>query len=413
MINESNQARHNQVQIGVNNSSGSTEELAHAAGVVGQGRSEGLSDPEIAEALRRESQRKAARQRILSERDEQNFRQRKFEQEVKTLRTADGEAMTTIDDQQGYRTIDTYGKKGRAKYDDEFTDEDIFQGRTDIEEGFRTEGEMVYQDDKTTQGGSYRDTDPSYLPEARIEEELCSRRYKKGGKQYTYRDKVRPQEEQANISVGIAPTSSVDPESGMVMGPMRGTIDALEKDGSPAALKLRDKILLDLDPRRQRANEREAVQRMIAADAATRDPERVQLVQAAAAAGADDMLRFNRMPGQNTTEDMVDAGIDSRPEAVLRQRGKSGEIYYTDQPITGRAEDAVPVLERSDDIDVIMRSSPNKPDSAQMQNAPRVVEAKGLRTGKGITSFIEGLGRPSGQSAAEWLMAGALQISVV
>ena len=446
---ERRQAQHNAVQTSVNNNSVGAETLLSGAAALATGQFKGLSNEETLAAISSAAREKNRRSGI----DDRNIVQRAIEQLDKTLVDAEGNSLSTVDNQQGYSTIETYGKRGRAKYDDDFTDEDIAQGRTDIEEGFRTEAGERYMPET----GSYRSEGEVYDPQPREERfSWTPKPNRKGSKTYTYKDRVRPQEasgsavnavasslvgkegveRKGTIPIGTtadsAPLSVYDSRTGEGTGP---AVDALRRVQSgtttsrftPEELAARrarvfgtsapevvtesdreavkKRIIQSTDPRAARQAERKAVQQMIIADAATRDPERVQLVQAAAAAGADDMLLYNRMPGQNTTEDIVDPGIAGRPEAVLRQRGKSGEIYYTDQPITGRAEDAVPILERSDDIDVIMRGSPNKPDSAQMQNAPRVVEAKGLRTEKGITSFIEGLGRPSGQSAAEWLMA--------
>ena len=421
---EGRQGQHNRVQTSINNNTGSPDELIGNALILASGANLGYT-PEQTLAVVSENSRRQKPAPPLRENDE-GFAQ--AVQAAKTLRGAQGEDLSSIDDRQGLRSIETRGTKGLARFEEDFTEEDTFQGRTDIEEGFRSEGGEQYdgstrpagygidQQGGNTQGrdkrrGGYRQEDPGYNPTDKDSGYVSLR--KRGadgilrshvlpsGRKHTEKDRVRPEErafsnvtaqadstqtyatpeerkEAERLVIGTttdsAPSSVYDSRTGEGTGPL---VDALRRvesgktssrfsDEELAARRARvfgpsagevvteadreavkARIIDSTDPRAARAKQRAAVQQMILEDAATRDPERVQEVQARAAADADQLLLENLMPGQNTTEQVVDLGAMDRPEAILGRRASSGNIYYTDE--YGR-----PIAETSDDIEFLL-----------------------------------------------------------
>ena len=417
---EGRQGKHNHLISSIGNASSSfdpkqltndaTNTLIRGAEVAVAGNTLGMSEEELLYYASRKNRTQGADFELNPDNDGI----RSAAQIAKSLVDEEGRAMTSIDDAQGFRTIQTSGRSGRAVYDDDFTDEDIYQGRTDIEEGFRSEGGEKYDPSI----GGYVQEDIEYDPQPRDQREAFSRTYTQGGKKYTRKNIVKPEEKgrstvnataeslvgrekerrEGTIPIGTtadsAPASTFDSRTGEGSGPVTDALRRVQSGEtksrfSPAELAARrarvfgttpetvtaderkaveEKIIKSIDPRAAKEAERREVQALIAQDAATRSPERIQEVQAAAAAEAEGLLLANNMPGQNTTEQFVDLGLRERPEAGIFRRPGSGEIYYTD-------EYGAPLVEASDDIELIMRGDPNTPDTSQAQNAPKAQSA--------------------------------------
>lgn len=424
---EGRQGKHNHLISSIGNASSSfdpkqltndaTNTLIRGAEVAVAGNTLGMSEEELLYYASRKNRTQGADFELNPDNDSI----RSAAQIAKSLVDEEGRAMTSIDDAQGLRTIDTYGKGGRAVYDNEFTDEDIYQGRTDIEEGFRTEGDEVYRGESRPSGytvdtneaivkeksgrdrrrGAYVDPNPPYTPEARDQREAFSRTFAQGGKKYTYKNVLKPEEETTNENLGSTPRSTYDSRTGEGSGPVTDALRRVQSGEtksrfSPAELAARrarvfgttpetvtaderkaveEKIIKSIDPRAAKEAERREVQALIAQDAATRSPERIQEVQAAAAAEAGDIAArqgFERgqirpQSSMNEIEDLIQLTVD-RPVASAAQRPGTGTIYYTDE--YGR-----PITDRSDDIELMLRGDPNTPNTSQAQNAPKAQSA--------------------------------------
>ena len=214
---EGRQGQHNRVQTSINNNTGSPDELINNALILASGANLGYT-PEQTLAVVSENSRRQKPAPPLRENDE-GFAQ--AVQAAKTLRGAQGEDLSAIDERQGLRSIETRGTKGLARFEEDFTEEDTFQGRTDIEEGFRSEGGEQYdgstrpsgygidQQGGNTQGrdkrrGGYRQEDPGYNPTDKDSGYVSLR--KRGadgilrshvlpsGRKHTEKDRVRPEE---------------------------------------------------------------------------------------------------------------------------------------------------------------------------------------------------------------------------
>jgi len=417
---EGRQGQHNRIQASINNTSHSSDELINNAGLLASGRNLGMSDEEILAQVSKVSRRQKPAPALRE--DMPGFAE--AVQAAKTLTGEDGTDLSAIDDRQGLRSIETRGTKGLARYEEDFTEEDTFQGRTDIEEGFRSEGGERY--DSNT--GGYVEESPEYRPATKDTGYVSLRKRDKdgvmrghvlpSGRKYTDKDRVRPEERAfSNVSaqsdssqtyatpeerkqaerivIGTttdsAPSSTYDSRTGKGRGPVADALKRIQTGDtssrfSPEELAARRarvfgtsapevttqeerqaverRIIQSIDVREQQAAEQAEVERMMIADRATRDPEKIQEVQARASAEAEQLLLENRLPGQNTTEQFVDLGAIERPDAIMGRRAGSGNIYYTDE--FGR-----PIAETSDDIELLLRGDPNKADTAQQLNAAR------------------------------------------
>ena len=429
---ERSQGRHNEVIVGAGNVTPSLDpheinksvrksvsSISNGAVIAAAAETLGLSEEETLRAI----SRKRSKQHINDESSESiSQREAAFEQATNTLLS--DSKFDTIDSEQGYTTV------GR----DDLTEEQIYQGLTDIEGGLRTQtGEQF-------RGGKYyaEEQDNSELREQeRRGRAIFKRRdetgrmraapVREGGEIPLEYRRISPEERTNDTVTSFIKSATADDE------PVRGSREAVSK-GSPVtpnialiqqaaqlddALasgprqgpplppekaaqieRIKQRLLESVDPRAARARERQEVIKLIKADAATFDPEVRQQNDADAALEAAIINRqtgkFSGFGGSYATSadlaqlpnvsnlgsakvpgplgDITLAAQDPRTMPVAQQEN-SMTIAITED---GRV---LPALENSyidprtgqnlSDPEFYLRG-PNTPNSAQNANAPQL-----------------------------------------
>ena len=391
---ERNQGQHNAAQININNNAGSADDLQQSALLIASGRNLGMSDEQILAQVSRMNRREAPAGKLTN----RGVDVLAFQQANKTLVSGEGKDLTPLDEKEGRKTVELRRRTGRAVFDDEFTEEDRFQGRTDIEEGFRTESGERYIADESRRRGRYVDEDPPYSPEAKDTRRVELFDIDKQGNRTGYhetptgiltgRDRVRPEEDGTALQLRTSPESSYNSRTGEARGPVGDALKRVQRNDrssrfSPEELAARrarvfgpgvsevvtegdrkaveQKLIESLDVRVQKEKEQAEVAELVARVGASRDPEKVQQVQAQAEIDALKVLKESGFAG---AEDYSDLGtVQDRPLAGVHQR-ENGSIYYTD-------ERGVPIVDTESDIELLLRGDPNKADTAQTLNVAR------------------------------------------